>query len=165
MVFVPDHQVHRQAFLSPVGVGLHQLAHQFDLRRVVDLHQNDGQVPGNSLTPKARLIAQVAAQHAAFSAQSGVGVHQRGSHLFIQAGICGRGVELAQQHLAVGPGQVEDPVSQIAVAVFADQLQAAFAAAAQAGNQVDAGRLPGVEADPAADRHYRVEHRAGTVGQ
>ena len=31
MILVPDHQVDRQAFQAPVGMRLHQLAHQLDV--------------------------------------------------------------------------------------------------------------------------------------
>ncbi len=51
VIFVPDHQVHRQSFQAPVRVGLHELAHQIDIGRVSDLQQHDRQVAGNGVAP------------------------------------------------------------------------------------------------------------------
>ena len=53
----------------------------------------------------------------------------------------------------------------MAVAVLADQLQAAVALLGGAGDEVDGGRLFRFQRDAAADRHDRVEHRAFAVGQ
>ncbi len=163
LVLVPDHQVHRQAFLPPVGVGLDQLLHQGNVGQVAHLQQDDRQVAGNALAPEPGLAAPVGLQQAVVGAQGGVGVEQRSCHLLEQPGLGQGRVELAQQHLAVGPGQVEDPVRQVPVAVFVDQLQAVFTAFGDPGHQVDGGALAGVEGDPAADRHDRVEHRPGAA--
>ena len=35
-ILVPDHQIHHQSLQAPVSVGLHQLAHQFDIGRVAN---------------------------------------------------------------------------------------------------------------------------------
>ena len=51
VIFVPDHQVHRQSFQAPVRVGLHELAHQIDIGRVSDLQQHDRQIAGNGVAP------------------------------------------------------------------------------------------------------------------
>ncbi|MNE58975.1 hypothetical protein D3C80_1540380 [compost metagenome] len=53
LVFVPDHQVQRQALLSPIGMGKHHLLDQVDVGRVADLHQHDWQVPRQPLAPQA----------------------------------------------------------------------------------------------------------------
>ena len=51
-ILVPDHQVHGQALEAPVGVGLHQLPHQFDIGRILDLQQHDRQVAGDGIAPQ-----------------------------------------------------------------------------------------------------------------
>ena len=43
-ILVPDHQVHRQSFQTPVGMRLNQLPHQFDIGKVADAQQHDRQV-------------------------------------------------------------------------------------------------------------------------
>ena len=60
-IFVPDHQVHRQSLQTPVGVGLHELAHQFDIGRIADLQQHDRQIAGDGIAPQAGLPAAVLA--------------------------------------------------------------------------------------------------------
>ena len=55
VIFVPDHQVHRQSFQAPVRVGLHELAHQLDIGRVSDLQQHDRQIAGNGSSPTGRI--------------------------------------------------------------------------------------------------------------
>jgi hypothetical protein len=44
VILVPDHEVDRQPFQAPVRVGLHELAHELDARRVPDPRKHDRQV-------------------------------------------------------------------------------------------------------------------------
>ncbi|MCY1394871.1 hypothetical protein D9M71_97990 [compost metagenome] len=165
LVFVPDDEVHHQALLPPVSMGLDHLMDKVDVFDGCDLQQNNGQVPGYRLAPQARLITPIGHQYAIFSAQRGIGIEDRRGHLFKQACIFERYIELAQQHLAVGPGQVEDAIGEVPVAVFIDQIQTALAAVRDTGHQVDGRCLPGVQCNTAADCHDRVEHRACGAGQ
>ena len=50
-ILVPDHQVHGEPLQAPVGVGLHQLAQQIDIRQVADLQQHDRQIAGDGIAP------------------------------------------------------------------------------------------------------------------
>ena len=74
VIFVPDHQVHRQSLQAPVRVGLHELAHQIDIGRVADLQQHDRQIAGNGVAPEAGLPAAVLDEDARVGAQRGIGV-------------------------------------------------------------------------------------------
>jgi hypothetical protein len=67
-ILVPDHQVHRQPFQTPVGMRLNQLPHQFDIGKVADAQQHDRQVARDGITPKAGLPASITHQDAAFGA-------------------------------------------------------------------------------------------------
>ena len=69
VIFVPDHQVHRQPFQPPVRVGLHGLAHQLDVGRVSDLQQHDRIIAGYGVAPQAGLPAAVLAEKARVGAQ------------------------------------------------------------------------------------------------
>ncbi|MNJ37092.1 hypothetical protein D3C77_318990 [compost metagenome] len=144
-------------------MGVDHLFDQLDIAGIADLHQHNRQIAGNRLAPEAGLIASVAGQQCAVSTQGGVGVDHRGGHLLEQPRIDQRTVELTQQHLAVGPREVEDPVGQMTVAVFGNLLQATFTAASYTGDQVDGCRLPGLQADTTTNRDNRVEHRSGAV--
>ena len=64
VIFVPDHQVDGESFQPPVGVRLHELAHQIDIGRVGDLQQHDGQIAGNGVAPQAGLAAAVLDENA-----------------------------------------------------------------------------------------------------
>ncbi|MNM49877.1 hypothetical protein D3C81_608940 [compost metagenome] len=165
LVFVPDHQVQRQALLPPIGMGKHHLLDQVEVGRVSNLYQHDRQVPRQPLAPQPGLAATVADQKGATGPQRGVGVDHRRGHLLEQPGIVERPVELTQLHLAMWPGEVEHPVGQVAIAVLGDLLQAGIAAVSCTGDQVDRGFLARRQADAAADRHDRVEYRPGAVGQ
>ncbi|MCY1211348.1 hypothetical protein D9M72_230590 [compost metagenome] len=107
------------------------------------------------------MVALVAGQGTVLRPQRSIGVEDGGGHLFVEPGVGQRSVELAQLHLAVGPGEVEDPVGEVAITVFFYQLQTALAAVGDAADQVDGGGLARIESDAAADRDNRVEHRAG----
>ena len=51
--FVPDHQIDRESFEAPVGMGLHELAHKVDVGCLGDLQQHDGQIAGDCIAPQA----------------------------------------------------------------------------------------------------------------
>ena len=164
-VFVPDHQVHRQPLQAPVGMGLDELAHQLDIGQVADAQQHDGQVAGNGIAPQAGLPAPVPHEHAAVGAQRGIGVDDRVGQAPVELRVRLARVDLSQHHLGVGPGQLEDAVGEAPILIFLDQAQGRVAAVADAVNQVHVGRLFRLEADPAADGHHRVQHRALAAGQ
>ena len=51
VIFVPDHQVHRQPLQTPVGMRLHHLTHEIDVGPVGNLQQDDRQVARDRVTP------------------------------------------------------------------------------------------------------------------
>ena len=70
------------------------------------------------------------------------------------------GVDLPQEHLAVGPRQVEDAVRETPILVFLDQAQARVAGFADAGDHIDRCRFFRFERDPVPDGDNRIEHGA-----
>ena len=137
MILVPDHEIHLQSAPAPVGVGLDQLADQFDVCRIPDLEQNDGQIAGDGIAPQTGLPAAVPLDHARVGAQQGVGIEDGPGQTPIQLRIGFAGVDLSQRHLAVCPGQIEDTVRQPPVLVFVDQSQTPIACLAHTGDDVD----------------------------
>ncbi|EGF32456.1 hypothetical protein IMCC9480_2461 [Oxalobacteraceae bacterium IMCC9480] len=165
VVFVPDDQVDGQTFQAPVRMRLYQLAHQFDVRQFLDLDQHDRQVARNRIAPQARLAAPVLDQRAGIGAQGRIHADDGAGQPAIQLGIGFAGIELAQHDLAMGPGQLEDAVGQIAVAVFGDQIERRVARVDDAGDDVDDDRFFGRERDLVTHRDDRIEHRTGAVRQ
>ena len=149
-IFVPDHQVHRQSLQAPVGVGLHELAHQIDIRQVADLQQHDRQIAGNGIAPQAGLPAAVLAENGCVGAQRGIGVDDGAGKASIELRVGLGGIDLPQHHLAVRPRQVEDAIREMPVLVFPDQAQGCVAGFADAGDHVDRRRLFRIERDPIA---------------
>ena len=74
VILVPDYQIDRQALGSPISVGLHELADQFQVVLVSDLQQHDRQVAGNGVAPEPRLPALVPGEDTRISAEGGVGI-------------------------------------------------------------------------------------------
>ena len=159
-IFVPDHQVYGQSFQTPVGVGLHQLAHQIDIGQVCDLQQHDRQIAGDRVAPQTGLPAMVLHENARVGAQRSIGVNHRAGQVAVQLRVGFGGVDLPQDHLAVGPGQFEDAIRQTPVLIFRDQAQARVAAFTDAGDNIDRHRFLGIEPDAMPDRHNRIQHRA-----
>ncbi len=58
-ILVPDHQIHGQSLQAPIGMRLHQLMHQLDVRRVADLHQHHRHVAGHRMAPEPGLSAPI----------------------------------------------------------------------------------------------------------
>ena len=165
VVLVPDQQVDGQALEPPVRVRLYQLPYQLDVGRIGDLQQHDRQVAGNGLAPQAGLATPVAQQHAGLGAQRGRYIEDRPGQALVQLRVRLRGIELAQQHLAMRPRQVEDAVCERAIAVFLDQCQATRPPLANPGDDVHRRRLLGLQGNPASNRHHRVQHGAFRVGE
>ena len=161
LVLVPDHQIDDQSFQAPVGMRLHHLARQFDIGRVAYLQQHDGQVAGNGIRPQAGLAALVLDKDAGLGAQGRIRVDHGIGQACIQLRVRFAGIQLAQHHLAVRPGQFEHAVGQVAILVFVDQVQRRLALLHHAGHAIDRDRLVGFERDDVTDGHDGVEH--GTV--
>ena len=160
VIFVPDHQVDGQSFQPPVGVRLHELAHQIDIGRICDLQQHDRQIAGNGVAPQAGLPAAVLDENAGVGAQRGIGINDRAGQPAVELRVGLGGIDLPQHHLAVGPCQIEDAIRETPVLVFLDQAQAGVAGVADAGDDVDGRRLFRIERDSIPDRDDRIEHRA-----
>ena len=77
VIFVPDHQVHRQSFQAPVTVGLDELACEVDVGRISDFEQHDWQVAGNGVAPQIGLPTAVLHEDARVRAERGIGVDYR----------------------------------------------------------------------------------------
>ena len=56
VILVPDHQIDGESLEPPVGMRLHELAHQFDIGGIGDLQQHDRQVAGDGVAPQARIV-------------------------------------------------------------------------------------------------------------
>lgn len=165
LAFVPDHQIRTQAFQAPVRVRLHQLAHQVQIVRVGDAQQHDRQVAGDGMTPQRRLAAMVVQQHLVVGAQLRVDEQHACGQPLVEHGVFQRGVDLPAGDLALGQRQIEYAVGQTAVAVFVDQGGAGGTLGAHAVDHVHLRLLIRRQRDAAADRHDRVQHRAGRAGQ
>jgi hypothetical protein len=128
---------------------------------LADLQQHDRQVARDAVAPQPRLPAPVAQQRCGAGAQRGLRIDHAAGQARIQLRVGLGGVELAQHHLAVRPGQFEDAVGQASVHVLVRQRQAGLAARGRAVDDVDERRLIGLQRDHAPGRRHRVEHRAG----
>ncbi len=160
VVLVPDHQIHRQSLQPPVGMRLHQLAHELDAGRVADLQQHDRQIARDGVAPQPRLPAAVLHQRCGAGAQRRIRIEHRARQAAIQLGVGLRGVDLAQRHPAVRRREVEHAVRQMPVLVLAGEREAGFARLADAEHHVDGCRFTRLERDAAADGHDRIQDRA-----
>ena len=146
-------------------MGLHELAHEIDIRRIANLQQHDGQIARNGVPPQPGLAAAIADKHRRIGPQLGVGEEDGAGQTGIELGIVFDGVELLQHHLAVGPGQVEDAVRQIPVLILFHQTHGGIAALRHAGHDIDGGRLPRIEGEGHADGDDGIQHRACSAGE
>ena len=145
-VLVPDHQVDGQPLEPPVGVRLHQLPHQVDLRRRRAMRtQHDRQVAGDAVAPQARLPAAVARDHAA-AARAAAGWRRGRCWPAGRRAACrprSRRAAAARTWLCVQASS-NTRSARVAVAVLLDQRQRAVAGLGDAGDEVDARRLVGL---------------------
>ena len=158
-ILVPDHEVHRQPLQAPVGVGLHELAHQLDVGRVADLQQHDRQVAGHRVAPQPGLPAPVPGDDGRVGAQRRVRVDDGAGQAAVELRVRLAGVQLPQHDLGVCRGQREHAIGETPVLVLAHERQAGGARLGHARDDVDRDRLVRLEHVAAADRDDRIEHR------
>ena len=164
-LLVPDHQVDGQALEPPPGMRLHHLPHEVDAARIADLQQHDRQVTRDRIAPQPRLPAPVAQQHLRIGAQRRLRVDDGVGKARIGLRIGLAGVELAQDHLTVRPGELEHPVRQAPVHHLVRQHQAGLAAVGRAVDDVDERSLVGLQRDHSSGSRHRVEYRSRRAGQ
>ena len=164
-VLIPDHQIRHQTLKAPVGVSLHQLAYQVDIGRVANLQQHNRQIAGNGVAPQAGLPAAFLQEDARVGAKRRIGVDDGIGQACIEVRVGFGRVDLAQDHLIMGPCQFEDAIREPPILVFLDQAQGCVAGFADAGNHIDRCRLFRIERDAGADGDNRVQHRALTARQ
>jgi hypothetical protein len=99
-------------------VGLYELAHQIDIGRISDLQQHDRQIAGDGIAPETGLPAAVLDEDARVGAQGGIGVEDRAGQVTVELRVALGGIDLPQDDLAMGPGQIEDAVRKTPILVF-----------------------------------------------
>ena len=132
VMFVPDHEINSQSLETPIGVRLHELAHEVDVADIGNLQQYDRQVAGNRVSPEPGLPAAVPDENARGRAQRRVGVNHRAGEAAVELRVRLGGIELPQHHLAVCPGQLEDAIGETMILIFVDQTQRRIASVADA---------------------------------
>ena len=104
--------------------------------------------------------AAVLDEKARVGAQRGIGVKDRAGQASIELRVGLGGIDLPQDHLAVGPRQIEDAICETPILVFLDQAQARVAGLADAGDNIDRCRFFRIERDAITDGDNRIEHGA-----
>ena len=106
------------------------------------------------------MSAAIANQYARTGAQRRIGVNNRTGETAVELRIGFAGIELAQHHLAVCPGQLEHAIRETAIMIFLDQTQYRSPGIGDARDHIDRRRSARVERHSTADRGDRVQHRA-----
>ena len=89
-----------------------------------------------------------------------IGVDDRTGKAPIELRIGLRGIELAQQHLAMSPCQIKDAIRETPILVFFHQAQGCITGFTDAGDHVYRCRFFRIERYPGADGDNRIEHGA-----
>ncbi len=146
-------------------MSLEELLDDLDSGGVANAEQDDGCVTGNAIAPKSALAASIVEQQTGSGAPGGIGIDQGTREPGIDLGVGFRGIEVAQGDLAVGPSEVQGPVSHARVVVFFHERQRRVAALRHAHDQINAGGFVGHQCDCAAQRTDGIQNGAGGVGQ
>ena len=141
-------------------MSLYELPYQIDIGWISNLQQHDRQIAGNGVAPQAGLAAAVLDENAGIGAQRGIGINDGAGQPAVELCVGLGGVELPQDHLVMGPRQIENAIRQTLVLIFFDQALACVAAGADAGDNVDGCRLFRIERDLRPDGDNRIEHGA-----
>ena len=141
LIFIPNDQVDGQSLAAPIGMGLDQLADERDLRCVGHPQQENGQIPGNAVAPKPGLTAAIRAITLPGARKSAIGIQNASRQPAVKLRFRFGRIDLPQDDLALRPCQFEYAISKMAIVIFLDHRQHAFARLGDAGNDMDAHGL------------------------
>ena len=88
------HQIHFQSRQTPVGMRPHQLVQQLQMCRITEMHQHDGPITRDGVTPKSRLALLVAGNDLRVGAQRCIGIQDGGGEGGVALHVVGAGVQL-----------------------------------------------------------------------
>ena len=142
----------------PVGMRLYHLPDQFDVGWVGYFHDHDRVIARNPLPPEPRLTMTVEHQGRRIGAHRRVCIDQHAGQSLINLRIGLRSIDLAPDHLAMGPGQIEHTVCEMTVAILVDEANAVLAGEGQTGDHVDGDLLFPLQCDPASNGDDRIQH-------
>ena len=142
-----------------------KLRHQPDILIAGQGEQHDRQIAGKRLSPETGLSAAVGGHGLRIAAQFLTGENQRTGQTVIQSRVVFGGIQLAQHHLTVRPGDFEYPISNMMVTVFFQQHQALQPCVGNAVHHIDNHWHAGFQGNALADGHHRIQHRTGAVSE
>ncbi len=160
----PDHQIHAQPLVAPVGIGPDHLAGQAQVGEIVHAQEDDGQVARDTMAPKARGSFTIAGDQAGAGSAPDIRVENRAGCAAEKLRLRLTDPQLMQQNLIMGPGQVEEPLGQAVVMIFIHQGHGASPVFINAHQGIHGDALSGRQPNPAAHSDNGVQHIAAAVG-
>ena len=162
---VEDDQVDGKLLDPPVLVRAQELAHDPEVLRLVDLHEDDRQVAGDAVGPERGRATGVTAEHGRRRPQRPLGVEHAPGQALEQVRLVGADAEVMELHLGLGPRQRGRALERGRVAVLVGEVQGHLTGGRDHRGEGDAHRRPGLDADPAPEADDRIEDRADRVGE
>ena len=163
--FVQDHQIDGELFHPPIFMGAQQLADDGDVLDLVDLNQNDGNVPGNALGPQRIRAGASPANGFGRRPHPRIGIKHVAREALKEARLVGIDAEIMKLHLRLGPGQRGRPFEGVGVAMLVDHIQHVGARGRGERPERDAHRLARLNPHMAPQRENGIQHGADGVGE
>ena len=156
--FVQKHDIHREAFASPVLLTSQQLAHDLAIIGVVDPQQQNRMISRNAVPPQLPGAAGAAANRVLRGTQRGVEIKQRTGDVLKQIGLVRADAKMVALHLSVRPREHRYPSEHRGIVILVRQAHDLFARPSyhRAERQMD--RCTRCHPHPCAQTEYRIEH-------
>ncbi len=162
---VENHQVDRQLLHPPVLVGLQQLAHDLQIRDVVDPADDDRHVAGDAVRPQHGRRPLTACQDVGGRAERRVRVEHVAGQTLEQAGLVGTDAEVEQLDVRLRPRQGAGTLERGGIVVLVGQVEHGLARTRDERPERDVRGGPGRQPDAPAQAEDRIEHGAGRIGE
>ena len=124
---VENHQIDRQLFQPPIFVRAQKLADEFEVVVLLDPHQHDGQIAGNSLRPERRRLARAALEDVGGRPQGRIGIEDMIGEALEQMRFVRADAEMVKLHLRLRPGKRRRPLERHRIVMLVGQIEHLFA--------------------------------------
>ena len=162
---VQNHEIDVEVLHPPIFVGAYQFANDFQVFGLVDPHQHDRQVAGDSVGPQLRRSALASLQNVGRGPQRRIGVEHAIGETLEEMRFVGTDAEVMELHLRLGPRERHRALEGGGVVMLVHQVECFGASRCNHRPERDVDRGARRYSHAAAKTEDRIEHGADGIGE
>ncbi len=146
-------------------MGPEQLPHDPHVLRIVDLHQDDRDVPGDPVRPEGGGPSRMAREHVRGRSKRSLRVKNAAGEALEEVGLVGPDADMVQLHLGLRPRQGARTVERRRIVILLGESQDFLPRRGNHRREGDPDGDARAKSYPEAEAHDRIEHGAHGVGE